>query len=585
MLYGDAQGNYSWNQLSGNTLMDVLLGLPGSYSQNMAAPVRHYFNNTPSVYAQDNWHVTPRLTLQLGLRYDALPHTQERQNLLGNFNQADYNSSASALPVWNADGTISSTSPSLYTYNGIPSYINGTNLAGYEGYPRGVVTNDYKTLQYRFGLSEDISGNGRTVIRGGFGTFYERLQGNDIFGVATSAPFDPSLSLNDPYFSTPGTNWNTGAVIAPTSLIFAGGGDSVAQTFRAPAVAMYSLGVQHELTQSVIWVVQYVGNVQWHQNIVNNALNSLPISTGTTQELWTNPTTKVASMVTVDARCLAGDGSNKYAGDVYCNAGFNQQKGGENQLRSYQGYAGISQDENVATGDYNGLQTAVRIQNRWGFSGEVDYTYSHAIDVSYNSQDRDNIDNPWNLKYDKGSGSYDRRHILNINYIYNLPFFNKNAGLVKSIAGGWQIAGTIVKESGMPQYVNLNASYDPVGLGGGYQNHPNITPGGKLAYPKKVTQWFDYSRVDNNVTPVWAGGTNLGFGNWGKDTLVLPGRFNLTTSLYKTFQIYKEASFQLKFESFNTLNHTEFNSVDTTTGAINGTNDPRNLQLAGKFIF
>jgi hypothetical protein len=204
MLYGDAQGNYSWNQLSGNTLMDVLLGLPGSYSQNMAAPVRHYFNNTPSVYAQDNWHVTPRLTLQLGLRYDALPHTQERQNLLGNFNQADYNSSASALPVWNADGTISSTSPSLYTYNGIPSYINGTNLAGYEGYPRGVVTNDYKTLQYRFGLSEDISGNGRTVIRGGFGTFYERLQGNDIFGVATSAPFDPSLSLNDPYFSTPG---------------------------------------------------------------------------------------------------------------------------------------------------------------------------------------------------------------------------------------------------------------------------------------------------------------------------------------------------------------------------------------------
>ena len=65
------------------------------------------------------------------------------------------------------------------------------------------------------------------------------------------------------------------------------------------------------------------------------------------------------------------------------------------------------------------------------------------------------------------------------------------------------------------------------------------------------------------VQPVWMGGTNLGFGNWGKDLLVLPGRFNLTTSLYKTFQIYKTANFQLKFESFNTLNHAEFNSVDT----------------------
>jgi hypothetical protein len=106
------------------------------------------------------------------------------------------------------------------------------------------------------------------------------LQGNDIFGVATSAPFDPSLSINNPYFSQPGKNWSTGNVIAPTSLIFAGSGDSLAQTYRAPAVAMFSLGVQREITPAMIWVVQYVGNIQWHQNIVNNALNSLPTNIG-----------------------------------------------------------------------------------------------------------------------------------------------------------------------------------------------------------------------------------------------------------------------------------------------------------------
>jgi hypothetical protein len=574
MLYGDAQGHYNWNQLSGYTLMDVLLGLSSEYSQNQTAPIRHYANSTPSVYVQDNWHITNHMSVQVGLRYDALPHTWERQNLLGNFNQNTYVTGAAAAPVWNADGTISSTSPSLYTYKGIPAYINGTNLAGYQGYPRGVVTNDYRTLQPRVGFSQDLTGNGKTIVRGGFGTFFERMQGNDIFGVATSAPFDPSLDIFNPYFATPGTAWDTGNVIAPTSLIFAGGGDSIAQTFRAPAVAMYSLGVQHEIKPSIIWVAQYVGNVQWHQNIVNNALNGLPRNIGLVDIAKGDQAQPcaIASATCVDARKVAGTHSS--FGNI----------AGMNAYRNFPGYAGISQDENVATGDYNGLQTAVRIQNRWGLSGEVDYTYSHTIDIQ--SQDRNNIDNPWYIKYDKGSGAYDRRHIVNANYVYNLPIFNKSQGLVKSIAGGWQIAGTFVKETGVPQQVNLNSGTDPVGLGGGYTNHPNITnQGTKLNYPKTVAAWFDVTRISNNITPVWAGGTNLGFGNWGKDTLILPGRFNLTTSLYKNFQIHEQVGFQLKFESFNTLNHSEFNSVDTSTGKLNGTQDPRNLQLGGKFTF
>ena len=87
MLYGDAQGYYNWGSLTNDTLMDTLLGLSSKYSQNQVAPIRHYANQTPSVYAQDNWHATSRLSLQIGLRYDALPHAWERQNLLGNFNQ------------------------------------------------------------------------------------------------------------------------------------------------------------------------------------------------------------------------------------------------------------------------------------------------------------------------------------------------------------------------------------------------------------------------------------------------------------------------------------------------------------------
>jgi hypothetical protein len=583
MLYSDAQGSYTFAQLSGDTLMDTLLGLPKSYSQAQSPYTRHYYNQTPSVYAMDNWHVTPRLTLQLGLRYDAMPHTQERQNLLGNFNQADYQTGDASAPIWNSDGTISSTSPTLYTYNGISSYINGTVLAGYQGHPNGVVQNDYRTLQPRIGFSEDLFGNGKTVLRGGFGTFYERFQGNDIFNVATSAPFNPQLSLSNPYFSTPGKNYVSGATISENNLIFAGNGVSVAQVFRAPAVAMYSLGVQHQISPSVIFVAQYVGNIQWHQNIIDAAVNDLPTNIGTVNiaaNAYPGTCTRDStnSETCVDARKVQGG-----------NAGYSFANiAGMNAYRKYPGYAQISQDQDVATGNYNGLQSAVRIQNRWGLSGEIDYTYSHIIDIQ--SADRNTVDNPWNLKYDKGSGTYDRRHIINAHYIYNLPIFNKSQGLVKSIAGGWQIAGTLVKETGMPQQVNLNASYDPVGLGNtsnpDYRVHPNIkNSGSKLKYPKTVTQWFDTSRIDNNITPSWAGGTSLGFGNWSKDLLVLPGRFNLTTSLYKSFQIYEQVNFQLKFESFNTLNHTQFKSVNTSTGALTDTYDPRNLQLGGKFTF
>jgi hypothetical protein len=573
MIYGDEQGAYHFGSLSGNTLMDTLLGLSSSYSQDLVAPVRHYVNQTPSAYAMDNWHVTSRLSLQLGLRYDALPHSWERQNLLGNFAQSAYLTGAADAPIWNADGTISSTSPHLYSYLGIQSYINGTGLAGQNNYPVGVVINDYKTLQPRVGFSEDLFGNGKTVIRGGFGTFYERIQGNDIFGVATSAPFNPSLSVNNTEFTNPGTNWATGTAISPANLIFAGGTDSIAQTYKAPAVAMFSLGVQREVVPSVVWVVQYVGNIAWHQNIIDNAVNSLSPSIGTVD------VGKLGTPNMLDARYVAG-----------CNCGqsFNNL-GGMNAYRQFPGYAGIGQDQNNTNGNYNGFQTGLRVQNRWGLSGELDYTYSHEIDIT--SYDRTNIDNPWNPKFDKGSGALDRRQIINANYIYTLPFFNKTPGLVKTIAGGWQIAGTVVDETGVPVGVGLSdGGVDPVGLGGGYSNRPNvINPGVKLHYSKKVNDWFDATRIDNNVTPSWLGGNNLGFGNWGKDTLVGPGRVNFTTSVYKNFQIYERASFQLRVSSFNTFNHAEFNGVSIDSGkqtsALNGTYDPRNLEIGGRIVF
>jgi hypothetical protein len=604
MLYGDAQGNYGFNTLTNDGLMDMLLGIPGGYNQNQYAPIRHYVNQTNSVYAMDNWHFTPRLTLQLGIRYDALPHAWERQHLVGSFQQGLYNSNPAAAPIWDASGAIDPASPYLFYFdksapipsvgqassdtNAIPSYINGTGLTGQNHFPVGAVDNDYKTLQFRVGFSDDLLGNGKTILRGGFGTFFERMQGNDIFDAATSPPFDPSLSVGDPYFSLPGKSWNTGAVLSPSALIFAGGATSLPKTYRAPETAMFSLGIQREITRSLIWVVQYVGNVAWHQDAGTQINNMNPNVGYVNTALGTAPFfCTVPSTTCQDARRVAGDSSGNYGSDPVTSFSNN---GGMNPYRAFNGYTTIEQNENATNQNYNGFQTALRIQNRWGLSGELDYTYSHEIDViSVDNGGGNIISNPWYYKYDKASGGYDRRQILSANYVYKLPIATKSTGLVKTLAGGWTIAGTVIDETGVPFAAGMSLNYDPIGLGGSYSNRP--TQNGKVTYPKKVSQWFNNSpSLFTAPIPSWAGGLNLGFGQSGRDAIVGPGRVNFTTSLYKSFAIAGSAHFDLRFQSFNTFNHTEFNSVSTSVGSGNygqltGTQQPRNLELGGKFVF
>jgi hypothetical protein len=176
--------------------------------------------------------------------------------------------------------------------------------------------------------------------------------------------------------------------------------------------------------------------------------------------------------------------------------------------------------------------------------------------------------------------------MLGANYIYQLPIFNKTNGLVHTIAGGWEIAGTIIDQSGVPT-ANQYGGNDTIGLGGGYSNRMNAS--GKMTYPKKVGQWFNTSILSVPVA-AWDGGPNQGFGDSGKDAVVGPGRVNFTTSLYKSFAMTERAHFELRFESFNTFNHTQYNAIDdkNTDGAygqITSTSDPRTLELGGKFVF
>src|SRR5205823_13956864 len=155
--------------------------------------------------------------------------------------------------------------------------------------------------------------------------------------------------------------------------------------------------------------------------------------------------------------------------------------------------------------------------------------------------DLNDVRNPFNLKYDKGSGALDRRNILSANYVYKLPIFSKSAGMIHSVLGGWELAGTVIDETGtIPQNQGpgLSINYDSIGLDGGYTNRPDQIK--KVRYLKKKGEWFDTSAFAPPV-PVWLGGANQGFDSARKDAIVGPSRVNFTTSLYKSFAMTERA--------------------------------------------
>jgi hypothetical protein len=579
----DSEGDYTfgdgWNtatattpagptgQLTGDSYLDFLLGLSTNFSQANANPINHYVNSTISAYAEDNWHVNSKLSVQYGFRYDMMPHTWERNNQVSNFNPLHYQPGLTTAASFNADGSFAAAAPGLQS-NAIGTfYMNGVDIAGQAGTSTALVKNDYKTFMPRVGFSYDLAGNGKTVVRGGFGTFYERIQGNDIYDAAGSPPFISTPSANNVEFTNTSFNWQAGA--AASTPTFVQGFNSLNTYYPDPAVAQFSLGVQHEIAPSLIMITQYVGNIDWHQNVwipINNFPLSTPLAT---REAAANKT-----LGTIPSLLSA----------------------------SYPGFGNLRSQSTTQTGSYNSFQAGLRQQNKHGLSFELDYTYAHQIDSTPGSVDVDNNNptrNPWNLKYDKGSGILDRRNVFSGNYEYKVPFFNHSDRLTKSLLGGWEISGTVISESGLPWFGNVapsNTYGDTVGLGGDYSIRPNLT--GKPHYTKAkatvggVTGYQYVSSAGfSKPVPSWDGGPNLGFGNMGKDAVVGAGRTNFNTALYKSFAFGEAAHFEFRADSFNTFNHTQFNGLSDTNpqnadfGFVNSAQDPRTFELGGKFIF
>jgi carboxypeptidase family protein len=560
---------------SKDSIVNMMLGMADSWDQLEYLWGKNWVNNNYSLYLIDNWHVSPRLTLNLGLRYDGLPHAFERYNKFANFVPDNYNRTL-GNPIA-PDNTLVGSQLSSFGSGSGQFYLNGIREAGVDSFPKGNVENRYFTWQPRIGFAYDMSGNGRTVLRGGVGVFYERVQGNDVYNSALNPPFAYRPQPTNVFFSSPTKSINTGAT--GTSL-YPSGLTSIKYIYPPPGTMNWSFGIQRQMMPSVVAALQYVGSSSWDQNDTR-AINTLPLTDDPTNA-WSYENNKSDPVYALPDN-LNATYANRYL--------VKQGKVAANKLRQYPGFSGITQEENETNSHYHSLQTGVRFENRWGLTSQVAYTYSHLLDTG--SADLGALSNPFNPSYNNGSGGYDRRHIFNVSYVYGLPFARHSSNIpYRTIAGGWGISGITVFQTGLPLNVAYNGT-DTLGLGGGTSNRPNLV--GKVRYPKTQAAWFNGKTDSIYTDPVapWAGGQNQGFGAAGKDNVRGPGLNNFNLSLTKRIQFTgadNGPNVELRFESFNTFNKTQFSGVNTNSkdanfGQVTSVFSNRVLELGGKFRF
>jgi hypothetical protein len=550
-IFGNTQGNFSFNgSYTGNAFSDFLLGYANNYSELQIQDAVHIAFNQFAAFAVDNWKVNSRLTLNLGLRYEGVPHAFDENNRLSNFQQNLYN--YSQTPQFNRDGSLNSSGPGFGSVTGTALsndkfYLNGIALAGRNGTPSGLVQNHWNNFGPRIGFAYDLGGDAKTILRGGFGMFFERIQGNDVYNMGPNPPFSNNPSNNNVFFSNPSINNQTG--LTATAPTFPSSFTALAYSdYKLPTSMQFSFGIQRQISEAAILNVSYVGSENYHQPDQRN-INTVPLN---------------------DPNRLAICGGN---------CGYKGSQYNSNLDRIYPGFANITMTEAATNSNYNSLQVSMNWRNKHGLSLQGAYTWSHELD--YTSGDLNTLSNPFDRRYDYASGDLDRRHVAVFSYVYELPFFRSaNHGIAHSVLGGWALSGITIFQSGTP--INPGLGYDNLGLGGGTNSRPNAVS--SVSYPQSVDAWFSASSFAKPAA--------LQFGTSGRNSIIGPGRDNWNVALFKSFALPWREGMHIEFrgETYNTFNHTQFNGVDTTYtdgnfGKVTSVFDPRIIQLGAKFVF
>jgi hypothetical protein len=535
-------GGYFWRARKNQTAPPALNGqfTFASLSTLVAGNFTAYTegSSTPTVqarfpqfetYVQDDWTVTRRLTVNAGLRWQYMPPISSWPNNFAFFNPAYYDATKAA--------TINPTTGLITSYNGAP--YNGLVLPGngfsdkakqvvapgvynnpavqalFHGLPGGIAQTVLTDFAPRLGFAYDLTGRQKTVLRGGYGISYERVEGNYLYNAVSQVPFVAVASL-----ASAGNVDSLGSVGlsagAPQNI-----SNSAPTNLAPPRIHNWSVGVQHQVSNTTTAEVSYVGSRS----------SSL---------IWQN------------------DINQGNAGTEQANVGV-----ARNALRPYKGYGEIYQYQNGAVSNYNSLQA--RMQTRFNKGGlvNVSFTWSQCLSMGslYNYAPQDSH----NLAADYGPCSYNQPKILSVSYVYPLPFWQHEHTWYKQALGGWQVSGVTRIANGLP--INV---IQPSGL----------SVAGNLVQTSSVAQRPNlignpYSRTAKQyLNPAAfaqpAPGT---YGNLHYDGLLGPLFNNWDATLTKNFTIHEGIGGEFRAEMFNVPNHLSPFVINATLGTVqsNGT--------------
>lgn len=400
----DNYGVFAFNgSKTGNAYADFLLGLPSTMTQD--APIRKTDSGWfVSLFAQDDWRVHPRVTLNLGLRYDVqFPFTDPDDRKLAY--------------VPGQRSQVSPTSPEGLLFPGDP------------GIPRGIASTDWNNLAPRIGLAWDPWGDGRTAVRAAFGVFYGATTGNEWNTTADNQPFTlrqpfPQVNtLADPYSKTPGGD--------PFPFYY----DPTNPTYRYPAQVFGP-------ALDFVWPYTYQMNLTLQREVMRDYSVS-------------------ASYVGALGRKLPASVDENYP--VY---GPGATTANVNARRPYQpGIIGAARVlQSVFNSDYHGLQLAAEKRGAH-FSGKAYYTFSKALeDVDYQGGGLPAVQNSDRPELERGRTSNDRTNVFVVSGIWRIDYVKDGSSLKRALLNDWTLSAIFTYQSGQPLTISAGADRNLDGL-------------------------------------------------------------------------------------------------------------------------
>jgi Carboxypeptidase regulatory-like domain/TonB dependent receptor len=522
---------------AGNALADFLIGIPSAVSQD--APVTGYTNSWyTALFAQDDFKVRPRLTLNLGLRWDVQTPPTDPFNRVVNY----------------VPGQKSVVNPSAPV---------GALFFGDPGVERGGIPVSYTHFSPRIGFAWDVRGDGKTSLRGAFGVFYGSISGNEWNTMTNFQPFSTRLtftninqktnaagvplgaSLSNPY------NNFVGGIPFPYKGTFTTGGGlfPVAADFKWPRTYQMNLSVQRQLTKDLVVGAAYVGTES----------RNLPFGRDINYPVLTPTATS---------------------------AGANILSRRPNPL-----FGAVTLLQSDQSANYHGLQvtSAMRMSHHVTFNAF--YTYSKTLSSAelYNSTTQGLAENYSKLALEKGAGDSDQRHIFSMSLTYQPDYFSKESNAVlRHVLNGWSFSPIIKIRSGLPFSVT-NGNVD-ANLDGSTNDRAQLVGDPHLEHPT-AQQWFNTAAFAQNkvVTGVATDG------NSARNLLYGPGYKTVDLAISRDFSLTERVKLRFRAEATNAFNHPNLGqpgnsvpaagSTSSSFGVISSAGSMRKMQFGLRLSF